>query len=113
MKKFHYGKRIISVVLCCSLLLVGCNSGSDEGGSESERFQEYTDELFREDIVENTINLHYTLAYPEDYGITDYEITDANNMGAAMAPDDVKIRPYPTNEGMVFFYTQIQYLRGF
>ena len=45
--------------------------------------------------------------------IEDYNITDANNMGAAMAPDDVKIRPYPTNEGMVFFYTQIQYLRGF
>ena len=45
--------------------------------------------------------------------IVDYGITDANNMGAAMAPDDVKIRPYPTNEGMVFFYTQIQYLRGF
>ena len=43
----------------------------------------------------------------------DYGITDANNMGAAMAPDDVKIRPYPTHEGMVFFYTQIQYLRGF
>lgn len=45
--------------------------------------------------------------------IVDAGITDANNMGAAMAPDDVKIRPYPTNEGMVFFYTQIQYLRGF
>ena len=45
--------------------------------------------------------------------IVDMGITDANNMGAAMAPDDVKIRPYPTNEGMVFFYTQIQYLRGF
>ncbi len=45
--------------------------------------------------------------------IEDYGITDTNNMGAAMAPDDVKIRPYPTNEGMVFFYTQIQYLRGF
>lgn len=29
-----------------------------------------------------------------------------------MPPDDVKIRPYPKNEGMVFFYTQIQYLRG-
>ena len=40
--------------------------------------------------------------------ITDYNITDANNMGAAMAPDDVKIRPYPRHEGMVFFYTQIQ-----
>ena len=44
--------------------------------------------------------------------VKDYDVTDANNMGAAMAPDDVKIRPYPTNEGMVFFYTQIQYLRG-
>ena len=54
--------------------------------------------------------------YIEDYIIgktVDMGITDANNMGAAMAPDDVKIRPYPTNEGMVFFYTQIQYLRGF
>ena len=45
--------------------------------------------------------------------IQDLGITDANNMGAAMAPDDVKIRPYPRHEGMVFFYTQIQYLRGF
>lgn len=44
--------------------------------------------------------------------IEDLGVTDSNNMGAAMAPDDVKIRPYPTNEGMVFFYTQIQYLRG-
>ena len=44
--------------------------------------------------------------------IEDFGIKDANNMGAAMAPDDVKIRPYPKNEGMVFFYTQIQYLRG-
>ncbi len=43
--------------------------------------------------------------------IIDMGITDQNNMGAAMAPDDVKIRPYPTNEGMVFFYTQI-YIKG-
>ncbi len=41
----------------------------------------------------------------------DLGITDQNNMGAAMAPDDVKIRPYPTHEGMVFFYTQI-YIKG-
>ena len=43
--------------------------------------------------------------------IEDLGITDANNMGAAMAPDDVKIRPYPTHEGMVFFYTQF-YIKG-
>ena len=40
--------------------------------------------------------------------ICDLGIKDQNNMGAAMAPDDVKIRPYPKLEGMVFFYTQIQ-----
>ena len=45
--------------------------------------------------------------------IYDLGVKDQNNMGAAMAPDDVKIRPYPRHEGMVFFYTQIQYLRGF
>ncbi len=44
--------------------------------------------------------------------VQDMGITDMNNMGAAMAPDSDKIRPYPKNEGMVFFYTQIQYLRG-
>ena len=43
--------------------------------------------------------------------IMDLGVTDANNMGAAMAPDDVKIRPYPKLEGMVFFYTQI-YIKG-
>lgn len=43
--------------------------------------------------------------------IVDAGVTDMNNMGAAMAPDDVKIRPYPTNEGMVFFYTQF-YIKG-
>ena len=42
--------------------------------------------------------------------IVDMGITDQNNMGAAMAPRDVKIRPYPRHEGMAFFYTQIQYL---
>lgn len=41
----------------------------------SERFEAYTDEVFKENVVQNTINLHYTLAYPENYGITDYEVT--------------------------------------
>ncbi len=40
-----------------------------------EAFEAYTQELFREEIVLNTINLHYTLAYPENFGITDYEVS--------------------------------------
>ena len=39
----------------------------------SAAFRKYTDSLFLSDIKENTINLHYSLAYPENYGIEDYE----------------------------------------
>ena len=40
-----------------------------------ERFDDYTERVFRNEIALNTINLHYTLAYPENYGITEYEPT--------------------------------------
>ncbi len=40
-----------------------------------EAFEAYTEQLFKDEIVLNTINLHYTLAYPENYGITDYEVS--------------------------------------
>ncbi len=41
----------------------------------SQEFDLFTEELFRAEIVFNTVNLHYTLAYPENYDITDYEPT--------------------------------------
>ena len=40
-----------------------------------ERFHRLTDSLFREQLSQNTIDLHFTLAHPEAYGITDYEVT--------------------------------------
>ena len=43
------------------------------GPSASELFDEYTEQLFLNEIALNTINLHYTLAYPENFGITEYE----------------------------------------
>lgn len=41
--------------------------------STSELFDAYTEQLFVNEIALNTINLHYTLAYPENFGITEYE----------------------------------------
>lgn len=38
-----------------------------------ELFDEYTEQLFLSEIALNTINLHYTLAHPENFGITEYE----------------------------------------
>lgn len=75
MRKIDLVKRLVSIALCSLLLLTGCQNESEVGRTEEERFEEFSNELFKEDIVENTINLHYTLAYPEDYGITDYEVS--------------------------------------
>ena len=41
-------------------------------------FDVFTESIFREEIVSNLINLHFTLAHPENYGITDYEVTLGN-----------------------------------
>lgn len=72
------GRSILSGVLICVLLMNGCAGLGSVGKNERERFDEYTDNLFKEEIAENTINLHYTLAYPENYDITDYKISLGN-----------------------------------
>ena len=43
--------------------------------SENTQFEKYIDQIFREELEENTLNLHYTLAYPEDYGIKGYSVS--------------------------------------
>jgi len=43
-----------------------------ENPAASDLFETYTEQLFLEEIKENTVNLHYTLAYPENFGITEY-----------------------------------------
>ncbi|MCX4269291.1 MAG: DUF885 domain-containing protein [Lachnospiraceae bacterium] len=54
---------------------VNADNQSKQESAYSKKFQELTEEIFREELKDNTLNLHYTLAYPEDYGIDDYEIT--------------------------------------
>ncbi|MBD5540796.1 MAG: DUF885 domain-containing protein [Lachnospiraceae bacterium] len=72
------GRSVLSGVLICVLLMNGCAGLDSVGKNEGERFDEYTDNLFKEEIAENTINLHYTLAHPQNYDITDYEISLGN-----------------------------------
>lgn len=43
--------------------------------TENGRFRKFADCLFLEEVSANTLNLHYTLAHPEEYGITDYVIS--------------------------------------
>ncbi|MBR4026380.1 MAG: DUF885 domain-containing protein [Lachnospiraceae bacterium] len=45
------------------------------GCSRPNTFAEFTEELFIDEIASNTLNLHYTLENPKEYGITDYKIS--------------------------------------
>lgn len=43
--------------------------------SEDQKFEKFTNSLFLKEVRANTLNLHYTLAYPENYGIKEYPIS--------------------------------------
>lgn len=38
----------------------------------NRKFEKIADEIFRNEMLGNTLNMHYTLAHPENYGITEY-----------------------------------------
>ena len=86
MKRIFDYKRFCAAALAGMLLLNGCTGSSqtntaDAAGDSgvdaqeiSEQFDAYMDEIFLSELPLNTVNLHYTLAYPENYGITDYDV---------------------------------------
>ena len=81
--------RVLAGFLALCLLaqtLCACTSG--EPGTETayetyqaekdslrQAFDDFADRAFREEIALNTLNLHYFLKNPADFGIEDYEIT--------------------------------------
>ena len=78
MKKFLSMKRkclILSLILILGAGAVPFFIAIHGTDSENTRFEKYIDQIFREELAENTLNLHYTLAYPEDFGIQKYSVT--------------------------------------
>ena len=71
---------LLPVLLLLTLLLFSGNFFSPENffrktflsGSDSRRFSSLCETIFKEELTGNTLNLHYTLARPEDYGIEHY-----------------------------------------
>ena len=62
---------LLSILLCFE---AGCAKVS--GNQETQQaFSEYTDQLFRSEVSASTLNMHYCLAHPENFGITEYPIT--------------------------------------
>lgn len=78
MKKFsfRFSRKITAAVF---LLLLGIFSlfclKTRPFSSWDTRFEAFTRQLFRQELSSNTLNLHYTLAYPEKYNIENYSIS--------------------------------------
>lgn len=71
-KRFAYPLLFIYLFLCCMF------SGCIQHPQKAPGFDQFTEELFRQEISSNTINLHYTLAHPANYGIGDYTVSLGN-----------------------------------
>lgn len=60
---------------------------------ENQSFKKQTASIFQEEMTSNTLNMHYTLAHPENYGISEYEAilpcySAEQNQGAESALTD-------------------------
>lgn len=82
---------LVVLFVAAVLVLSGCGRGMgekptptptvtatpplQEENKGSAAFDQFVEDFFKYEVVSNTINLHYTLAYPENFGITDYEIS--------------------------------------
>ena len=72
----------IRAVLAAGLLLLAAipcilflTFREGQPGNRKERnFDKACEELFREEMTSNTLNMHYSLACPEAFGIQDYEV---------------------------------------
>lgn len=74
-------KKIFLILPCCLLvILISFLSGnafwsSLHAESSDRQFRTFTRSLFQTEVSANTINLHYTLRSPSDYGIADIPAT--------------------------------------
>ena len=62
------------------------DKNSNEAKAEQKKFIDYMDEVFRDEIKLNILNLHCTLAHPENFGVDNYDIS----LGEFSAEEDEK-----------------------
>lgn len=86
----HRPGTIPGVLLFCLflfffLLSAGCGKRDQaEGISVSQAFDLYTEQLFLQQVQEDTLSMHYTLAHPENLGITEYTVS----LGHILTPQE-------------------------
>ncbi len=71
--KISLSKRKTLIALICTIGILALLLGALIADSPNRRFQKLCNQLFQEEMQGNTLNMHYTIANPADFGITDYE----------------------------------------
>lgn len=91
-------KRFLSGLLCLAMLILlfinSCRFPLRNTGASSVAYDAFLEELFLQEIAENTINLHFTLAHPGDAGIMDYEVTLGDISETALADSNARTENY-------------------
>ena len=85
---YTYQKKYMNLLMAAGILggaVLLCACGAREQKDQNAEFEAYTEELFCSEVSSNTINLHYTLKNPEDYGITE----DAAVLGSSETDADM------------------------
>ncbi len=86
----------IALVVAMTFSMAGCekNRNSASAKKEQEKFDAYLQESFEESVTDDTVTLHYTLAHPENYGITMDEVTlgdfDVSDETIAKETEEIK-----------------------
>lgn len=74
-KKLSISPKQILFATCVLLLFLGLLAFLFLYKRDEKRFTKLTTKLFAEEMTANTLNMHYTLAAPENFGIYNYEPT--------------------------------------
>jgi len=88
-------KKIFSILLVLLLFICSCDIAKTTNFHTSPAaFDKFLEKMFQQEIAENTINLHFTLAHPKDAGIKDYEVTLGDFSENAMSDNNARTENY-------------------
>lgn len=91
-------KRLFSASACAVFLLLlffsSCKIPANNSDTSPASYDAFLNEMFCQEIAENTINLHFSLAHPENMGITDYEVTLGDISETAFADSNARLENY-------------------
>ena len=74
MSRFSFKKKFLPLYLLVPVLFL-LTFFLFYSGRDNRNFNKLTDTIFKRELIGNTLNLHYTLAYPDNYGINHYNPT--------------------------------------